>query len=449
MKVLRTAKVLDFHEALATQPKDALMFEESEDDRFCAMFHTGGTTGSPKLAQHRFSGAMFNAWANADNLFTPEDVVLCPLPLFHVMAVYPMWMGSIMSGAHMVQTTPAGYRGDGVFEKFWRLVEHWKISVIVTVPTAAAMLLNYPVKSDVSSLRVAVSGSAPFPKKLFQEFEEKLGVSILEGYGMTEATCVVTSNPAMGPRKVGSVGLPMPYSGVLVLECDDDGKIEKRCKPREVGEICIYGPGVVEGSTYTDETRNEGLYVEDGGRTYLRTGDMGYLDEDSYLWITGRKKDIIIRGGHNIDPAQIEEALVHHPDVTFAGAIGEPDVKAGELPVAYVELAPGATATEAEILAFGRENVPEKGAVPTRVIILPELPKTAVGKVFKPDLRMQSITYVFNKALGEAGLDLRVSKVVDDKHRGLVAQIAGDRSSISDEAVTSVLGGFVPQWDWE
>ena len=448
MKVPRTTKILDFHKALAAQPKEALTFEESEDDRFCAMFHTGGTTGSPKLAQHRFSGAMFNAWANADNLFTPEDVVLCPLPLFHVMAVYPMWMGSIMSGAHMVQTTPAGYRGDGVFEKFWRLVEHWKISVIVTVPTAAAMLLNYPVKSDVSSLRIAVSGSAPFPKKLFQEFEEKLGVSILEGYGMTEATCVVTSNPVIGPRKVGSVGLPMPYSGVLVLECDDDGKIEKRCKPGEVGEICIYGPGVVEGSTYTDESRNKGLYVEDGGQTYLRTGDLGYLDEDSYLWITGRKKDIIIRSGHNIDPAQIEEALVHHPEVTFAGAIGEPDVKAGELPVAYVELAPGGTATEAEILAFGREHVPEKGAKPTRVIILPELPKTAVGKVFKPDLRKRSITYVFDKALSEAGLELRVAQVVDDKHRGLVAQIAGDRAAAGDEAVSAVLGDFIPQWEW-
>ncbi|HCI00089.1 MAG TPA: acyl-CoA synthetase, partial [Alphaproteobacteria bacterium] len=187
--------------------------------------------------------------------------------------------------------------------------------------------------------------------------------------------------------------------------------------------MCIYGPGVVEGSTYTDESRNKGLYVEFGGQTYLRTGDLGYLDEDSYLWITGRKKDIIIRSGHNIDPAQIEEALVHHPEVTFAGAIGEPDVKAGELPVAYVELVPGGTATEAEILAFGREHVPEKGAKPTRVIIVPELPKTAVGKVFKPDLRKRSITYVFYKALSEAGLGLRVSDVVDDKKRGLVAQI--------------------------
>ena len=195
-------------------------------------------------------------------------------------------------------------------------------------------------------------------------------------------------------------------------------------KPGEVGEICIYGlPGVVEGSTYTDESRNKGLYVEDGGQTYPDR-DLGYLDEDSYSWITGRKKDIIIRKGHNIDPAQIEEALVHHPEVTFAGAIGEPDVKAGELPVAYVELAPGGTATEAEILAFGREHAGELWcAKPTRVIILPELPKTAVGKAFKPDLRKRSITYVFDKALSEAGLELRVAQVVDDKHRGLVAQI--------------------------
>ena len=319
------------------------------------------------------------------------------LPLFHVMAVYPMWMGSIMSGAHMVQTTPAGYRGDGVFEKFWRLVEHWKISVIVTVPTAAAMLLNYPVKSDVSSLRIAVSGSAPFPKKLFQEFEEKLGVSILEGYGMTEATCVVTSNRSSAHAKSGRWGCRCPilacscWNAMTTARSRSVASPERSVKSASTGRAWSraaptrMSPGtkVSMSRTAAGPTFGPAIWV-----TSMRTAICG---------ITGRKKDIIIRSGHNIDPAQIEEALVHHPEVTFAGAIGEPDVKAGEIPVAYVELAPGGTATEAEILAFGREHVPEKGAKPTRVIILPELPKTAVGKVFKPDLRKRSITYVLTR----------------------------------------------------
>jgi fatty-acyl-CoA synthase len=225
MTAPRKARVLNFHKALVAQPKDGLTFEESGEDRFCALFHTGGTTGTPKLAQHR------------------------------------------ISGAHMIQTTPAGYRGDAVFEKFWQVVEHWKISIIVTVPTAAAMLLNYPVNSDVSSLRVAISGSAPFPKKLFEEFEQKLGVSIVEGYSMTEATCIVTSKPPNGPCKVGSVGIPTPYCEVRVFECDDEDNIEKRCDTDEIGEICVLGPGVVDGQTYTDDRRNLGLYVVENGQS--------------------------------------------------------------------------------------------------------------------------------------------------------------------------------------
>ena len=130
-------------------------------------------------------------------------------------------------------------------------------------------------------------------------------------------------------------------------------------------------------------------------------------------------------------------------------AIGEHDAVSGELPVAYVELAPGATATEAEIMDFAKKNVPEKGAVPKRIIILPELPKTAVGKVFKPDLRKQSIAHVFDQALADAGLELKVTQVIDDKHRGMIAYLSGNRSSVSDEQVNEVLGEFIPLWDWD
>ncbi len=212
-----------------------------------------------------------------------------------------------------------------------------------------------------------------------------------------------------------------------------------------MGEICVANPGVFEGSTYTEADKNRGLFAE--GR-FLRTGDLGRIDADGYLWITGRAKDLIIRGGHNIDPAMIEEALASHPAVAFVGAIGQPDAFAGELPCAYVELVKGASATVAELEAFARETIQERAAVPKHIEILPELPKTAVGKIFKPDLRKRAIQRIFDAALAEAGLAAHVAEVSEDKKRGLVARIA--RTGTVDESVLRAkLGEFATPWDWK
>ncbi|MGB1830435.1 MAG: AMP-binding enzyme, partial [Paracoccaceae bacterium] len=177
---------------------------------------------------------------------------------------------------------------------------------------------------------------------------------------------------------------------------------------------------------------------------FLRTGDLGRLDEDEYLWITGRAKDLIIRGGHNIDPALIEEALLGNDSVAFAGAIGQPCPTAGELPCVYVELVAGATVTAEELKAYCEANVPERAAHPKHVEILDELPKTAVGKVFKPDLRKRAITRVFDEALSEAGLSARVVGVIDDKNRGLVAQLS---DANGDAEIQDALGQFLCQWE--
>lgn len=447
LKTERKARVIDFHKALKAQPKDRLTFEEAGGNRVCALFHTGGTTGQPKLAQHRQSGAIYNAWSNAHFIFTADDVVLCPLPLFHVMAVYPIWMACVMTGAHMIQTTPAGYRGDGVFDNFWKLVENWKISVIVTVPTAAAEKLKHPVNADVSSLRIAVAGSAPFPRQLFKQFEDTVGVRILEGYGMTEATCIISANPFDGERKVGSVGIPAPYTDVKMLEIGPDGRAIAESEPDIIGEICVNGPGITPNNTYTEQNRNDGMFVEHDGKVYLRSGDLGYKDEDGYIFITGRAKDLIIRGGHNIDPGLIEETLIGHKDVSFVGAIGQPDAHSGELPAAYVELVDGATATVQELMDYAKKHVHERAAVPKHIEILDELPKTAVGKVFKPDLRKRAIGRVLSQEFEKAGLSTRVSKVRDDKHYGLVAML-DDANGIKDPKVEEVMGNYAIQWEW-
>jgi fatty-acyl-CoA synthase len=435
------AKVLSFNAECDKQPSDRLTFADRSTDHFAALFHTGGTTGMPKVAQHKASGMIYNGWLGQRLLFSEKDVVICPLPMFHVFATYPILMSSIASGFHTVFPTPAGYRGEGVFDNFWKLIERWGVTYMVTVPTALSALMQRPIDAKVSTLRGAFSGSAPLPIELFNRFEAATGVQIVEGYGMTEATCLVSINPPEGGKKIGSVGLPFPYTRVRILAFDENGK-SRDCGPDESGEICVTSPGVVVGATYTEADKNKDLFDGD----YLRTGDLGRIDSDGYLYITGRAKDLIIRGGHNIDPALIEEALMGHPQVAFVGAIGQPDAHAGELPCAYVEVIKGASVTEAELMAYADSHIPERAAMPKHLQIIPEIPKTGVGKTFKPDLRRMAITRVYDDALAAAGLSAHVAGVIEDKKRGLVAQISAP-SSEQDGAIDAVLGQFIQKWE--
>ncbi len=436
------AKVIDFEAAASGQRHNRLIFELPSDDRVAAYFHTGGTTGTPKVAQHKVSGMIYNGWLGGMLLFTEKDVMMCPLPMFHVFAVYPILMSCVMSGAHLVMPTPAGYRGEGVFDNFWKLIERWQATFLITVPTAIAALMQRPVNADVSSLKTAISGSAPLPVELYNRFKAAAGVEIAEGYGLTEATCLVSCNPVDGLKKVGSVGVPLPYTHVRILRRTPEGFHE--CGTDEIGEICVANPGVFEGSTYTELDKNRDLFAE--GR-FLRTGDLGRIDADGYLWITGRAKDLIIRGGHNIDPAEIEDALLSHPAVAFVGAIGQPDAHAGELPCAYVELVAGALVTVEELAEHARANIHERAAVPKHIEILSELPKTAVGKIFKPDLRKMAIRRVYDEALAGAGLAAEVGEVVDDKKRGLVARLVR-KGPVDEAAVAACLGRFTRPWEW-
>ncbi len=428
----------DFVAEMSKQPK-TLQFQDATEDRVACYFHTGGTTGMPKVAQHRYSGLVYNGWVGNTLLYQETDVVMCPLPLFHVFACHPIMMGAVMSGAHVVFPTPQGYRGDGVFDNFWKLIERWKVTFIITVPTAISAKMQRPVNADISSVKTAFSGSAPLPVELFKRFEAATNVTIVEGYGLTEATCLVSCNPTDGEKKVGSIGISFPYTDVKIFKATPEGAEE--CATDEIGEICVSNPGVIVGGTYTEADKNKDLYHGN----YLRTGDLGRFDADGYLWITGRAKDLIIRGGHNIDPAEIEEALLGHPAVAFAGAIGQPDAHAGEVPCAFVELVEGATATTEELIEFCRTNVHERAAHPKHLEVMGELPKTAVGKIFKPDLRRSAITRIYNTALEEAGLSARVVSVLEDKKRGLVAQV--DLKGAEAAAVQSVLGAFTRPWE--
>ena len=440
--VHHSANVKSFAAELRRQPADRLTFADTKEDRVAAYFHTGGTTGMPKVAQHKVSGMVYNGWLGRELLFTEQDSIMCPLPLFHVFAAYPILMSVIASGCHVVFPTPAGYRGEGVFDNLWKLIERYKSTYLITVPTALSALMQRPINADISSLKNAFSGSAPLPIELYNRFKKETGIEIVEGYGLTECTCLVSINPPSGAKKIGSVGLPFPYTNVRILKKVPDGFTE--CAADEIGEICVANPGVFEGSTYTEADKNRDLFAE--GR-FLRTGDLGRLDADGYLFITGRAKDLIIRGGHNIDPAIIEEALMGHEAVAFVGAIGQPDAHSGELPCAYVELVKGASTSVEDLMDYATKHIHERAALPKHIEILDELPKTAVGKVFKPDLRRKAIVRIYDAALAKAGLPVTVASVAEDKKRGLVAML--QKSGPVDEGqIKETLGAFTNPWDW-
>ena len=454
--VTHDAKVLNFSAEMNRQ-STTLAFEDSTVDRVAAFFHTGGTTGMPKVAQHKYSGIVYNGWLGARLLFTEEDVQICPLPMFHVFAAIVSLGASLASGAHVVFPTPQGYRGEGVFDNFWKLIERHKVTFMITVPTALSALMQRKVDADISTLRIAFCGSSPLPLELYRRFEEAVNaekgstdvkLSICEGYGLTEATCLVSINPPDGEKRVGSIGIPFPYTDVRIVNV----ATQIDCGSDEVGEICVASPGVYDGKTYTETAKNADLFYPGEnsplGKSvqYLRTGDLGRIDAEGYLWITGRAKDQIIRGGHNIDPAEIEEALAGHEAVAFAGAIGQPDAHAGEIPCVYVELVDGATATEAELMAYAKANIHECAAHPKHLEIMDELPKTAVGKIFKPDLRKRAITRIFNAALANAGVAAEVGSVAEDKKRGLVAHLV-KTGTVDAAGVTKALGAFANPWD--
>ena len=441
-----SAKVIDFNQSLASQNSTKLSFEEDLTDPYCALFHTGGTTGMPKIAQHRHSGVLYNGWIGASLLYSEDDIIMCPLPLFHVFAAYPIWAGCLLSGAHMVLPTAAGYRGEKVFDNFWKLIERWSATFVCTVPTAAAALLQRPVgDSDISSLDGAFCGSAPLPIELFKRFQEVTGVEIIEGYGLTEATCLVSCNPKEGKRKVGSVGIPLPHTKIKICSFSISGELDKVLGTDEIGEICVSNAGVNIGEVYKSHEANKDLFVE---KDYLRTGDLGRLDSDGYLWITGRAKDIIIRSGENIDPNLIEEALAGHPAVALSGAIGQPDVKTGEMPCVYVELNENMNVETEELVNYCKDKIPHRGAWPKYLEIVDVLPKTAVGKIFKPDLRKKAITRVYNSALSESQLEQKVLYIKEDKKLGLVAVLDSVKSDSDDVSISKALGDYIIPWEW-
>ncbi|MDH1622160.1 acyl-CoA synthetase [Pseudomonas chengduensis] len=426
--------VLDFDETIAACPADHLESGRviAADD-IASYFHTGGTTGTPKLAPHSHGNEVAMAYSmNLVTRFGVGDVTLCGLPLFHVNGVIVTGLAAFIGGAEVLLATPQGYRNTTLIGNFWKVIERHKVSFFSGVPTIYAGLLQIPSEGhDLSSLKYALCGAAPMPVELIRQFEAKTGLTLLEGYGLTEGTCGSCANPPAGERRPGSIGLPMPYCEVRIKVLDEQGQYLREAAPNEIGNLCIRGATVFKG--YLQASKNAGIWV-DGD--WFNTGDLGRVDADGYIWLTGRSKDLIIRGGHNIDPQMIEEALHKHPAVAMAAAVGKPDEKAGELPVVYVQLKPGAQASEVELLEHAAAHIPERAAVPKDAWIIDAIPLTAVGKTFKPALRFDAIARVYQAAINELHPAVRVEVLSDDK----AGQLAHIHLPNQDQALAASIG---------
>jgi fatty-acyl-CoA synthase len=424
---------------MAGQPSGGLSgFSGPAAQDLAAFVHTGGTTGAPKIAAHTHANQLACGRGIAElSQLAPGEAVLGGLPLFHVNALIVTGIAPLFSGTRVVWPGPAGYRARALYGQFWKIVEHYRIAAMSAVPTVYGTLAQVPVDADISSLRLPIVGASPLPPAVREGFARRAGVRLLEGYGLTEATCASTWTPP-GEERTGSVGRALPGQEVKAVRISDDGAWQD-CAWGEPGTLVIGGPAVFAG--YVTDPELGGPRVSRGGSVrdgWLDTGDLGHVDADGFVYLTGRAKDLIIRGGHNIDPRVIEDALLSHPGVTAAAAVGSPDPHSGEVPVAYVVPADPGRFDEAELLAWAATAIGEPAARPKRIFAIPAIPVTAVGKHYKPALTADAARRAIGQALADAGVAAAGQVSVAREAGGLVATVDGAGA----EQVRTALAGL-------
>lgn len=428
--------VYDFDALVATQPADRLVSGRviAASDT-AAYFHTGGTTGTPKLVRHSHRNQVYQAWVIGLMLRAqPGNPMLFGLPLFHVGGALTQGLASLATGGHLVVLSAAGWRSPVAQREVWRLVERFRPATFGGVPTVLAAALQMPTEGiDLGCLQRVSGGGSAIPVAVARTYSERFCLPVLEVYGMTETSSVHTISHLDRPIRLGSVGHAVPYSRVRVVKVDAEGRCTGDCATNEIGVVAMAGPGVFSG--YLSDSHNRGAFIEPG---WVNSGDLGRLDEDGYLWITGRAKDLVIRGGHNIDPQPIEEILYQHPAVALAAMVGQPDAYAGELPVVYVQPKPGVAVQANDLIDWIRERTPERAAVPVALHLIDTMPLTGVGKVFKPALRWDAARRVAERVLADLALPgLTVDAGAHPVHGSLITVTVpgvaeGERDALAD-----------------
>jgi len=356
----------------ATNPNIPVDFES-----LASLQYTGGTTGVSKGVMLTHANLVKNVQQTL--AFFPgfnrgENTLLGTLPFFHSFGLttcmnISIWMG--WTDVLIPRPEP---------EALLEAVHKYKVNFFPAVPTMYVGVLNHPKASqyNLTSIKGCFSGAAPLPIEVIKEFESKTGSQICEGYGLSETSPVATTNPFGGVTKVGSVGLPVPDTDIKIVDLIDG---QKEMPVGESGEIIIKGPQVTSG--YYKMPEETAIAIRDG---WLYTGDIGKMDEDGYFYIVDRKKDMIIAGGYNIYPREIDEVLFEHPKILEACAVGIPDPYRGETVKAFVVLKPGETMTEEEVIKYCQEKL-AKYKVPKMVEFMTSLPKSGVGKILRKELR--------------------------------------------------------------
>lgn len=392
----------DFMAAVRAQPAGLRFAPDPAPDRVSGYFHTGGTTAAPKLVRHTQRGQLLNAWNSGAQLGPAADeVVGHGMPNFHVGGAILGCLRSLVMGQTLLTLTPGGFRDAGVVGRFWDIAREYGMTSVLAAPTTCAMLLaQRDARSDGHAIRAVSTGGGAMPRDLGRAFHERFGTPLRELWGMTEFQGILSANPlGEAPPRIGSVGLMSPFHRVIPARIED-GAFAGTCGPGEKGVLAVGGPCVTPGYLGLDDAALCVRIMPDGGR-WVNSGDLGAEDADGYVWLYGRQKDIIVRGGHNIEPALVEDALTRHPAVQVAAAVGQPDALKGELPVAYVQLHPDARATPEELLDLCRREVAERAAVPVEVVIVETVPVTAVGKIYKPALRLDAMARVAARVVAE------------------------------------------------
>ncbi len=349
---------------------EASGLETGSDQDPALYLYTSGTTGRPKGVVLSHANLIANVKSSQlAGKFNPEDSFLCLLPFFHTYAITGTFLLPLLNGSKAVLVDRFGPT------KVLKLIEEQRISCFMAIPSMYRVLAASDEEFDVGALRFPISGGEPLPVAIAEAFQNRFGVDIYEGYGQTEAAPVVTLN-VPGSRKLGTVGRALPEVEVAIW--NDQGE---SLQPDEVGEVMVRGENVMEG--YHNLPEETAKTITNG---WLHTGDLGKIDAEGYVSITGRKKELIISAGENIYPREIEEALVRHPSVKEVAVIGIPDEVRGEVPKAFVIAEEGATIDERELRSFSKDHVAAY-KVPKVIEIVDDLPRTPSGKVLKRMLK--------------------------------------------------------------
>lgn len=400
----------------ATQPQPALL-DEINPATTAAIFHTGGTTGLPKILRHTHGNELHTScMAAAFYQFEHGHRMLNGFPLFHVAGVFVYGLAALAVGGTVYIPTLLGMRNQAFVANAWQLFQAHGITHLGCVPTTLASLAQSHEQAKIqgtAGVQAALTGGSSLPVEIASHFEASTGVPVRNIFGMTECAGIVAIEPAALQRTPGSVGMALPYTQVraLPLAEADNPAPQNFCPPGAEGILCLRGPHVSPG--YVDPSRNPGTFTENG---WLISGDLGFVDEAGRIFITGRSKDLIIRGGHNIDPQAIEEAFLANPDVLDAAAVGQPDAYAGELPVVFLTLKSDTQADVQQLLDKALPRIHERPAVPKRVHVLKTMPTTPVGKIFKPALRRMAALHAVSGALDKAGLLAQCRVSQPDEH---------------------------------